>query len=354
MGEGILHKAGEALGLNKANRSDAEGMIADWPNRPKLGATLMLDAYGAPNEATDEQLIWRDQGPYKRITATRAEHHHDFPKPHMDFLEHTVDYRVPPERAAALSEYDGSCTFDRTRGELSARCDLEGHNILTLNLAHDIVTGKINAEEARRMFGEIVGDDLKGKYPSYTTELQFTPDSASDTKFADTSTIPGSPERPDGLTEPRGDESDGEVLGFIGAADELEVISALAAGKKGMGSKAAEFAQMLHEEHGRHLEQTLQLGQQIGVTPLETKKVDAFRRKNAGELAELVALEGDEFERQFVEAKIKGHTELIATIDTMLEPAANSDAVKQHVRATRGEIARHLEQAKAIRPAMSW
>ncbi len=33
---------------------------------------------------------------------------------------------------------------------MSARCDLEGHNILTLNLAHDIVTGKKTAEEARK------------------------------------------------------------------------------------------------------------------------------------------------------------------------------------------------------------
>ena len=97
------------------------------------------------------------------------------PKPHMDFMEHTIVYQVPANKADALSEYDGSCTFDRTRGTLSARCDLEGHNILTLNLAHDIVTGKKSASAARKAFGEIVGEDMLGKHPPYVEALQFKP-----------------------------------------------------------------------------------------------------------------------------------------------------------------------------------
>ncbi len=30
-------------------------------------------------------------------------------------------------------------TINKTAGEMSARCDLEGHNVLTLNLARDII-----------------------------------------------------------------------------------------------------------------------------------------------------------------------------------------------------------------------
>jgi hypothetical protein len=116
-------------------------LIADFPPWPRVAALQMRAQYGVPQEATSEQLIWHNAGPFKRITATRAEHHHDFPFPHMDYLEHTIEYCLPVEKAAALSAYDSSLTFDRTRGEMSARCDLEGHNILTLNLAHDIVTG---------------------------------------------------------------------------------------------------------------------------------------------------------------------------------------------------------------------
>lgn len=336
------------LGLDRTDEDKVNNIIARWPERPQLGAKLMIAKYGAPQEATVEELIWRDQGPYKRITVTKAEHHHDFPKPHLDFLEHTINYRVPPERAAALAEYDGSCTFDRTRGELSARCDLEGHNILTLNLAHDIVTGTMTADEARRAFSEIVLDDIKGKYPSYTMSLQFESEASSAVEFSDTPTILGSPERPDGLTQPRGNEEDGEVLGFIGAADELEVVSAIAAGTKNMRPAVAAFAQMLHEEHGRHLEETLQLGQQVGITPLETAVVDEFRVKSAGQLADVIPLEGEAFAKAYVEAKIKGHSELIELIDNKLMKSVKSTDVKRHLEKTRIYVAEHLAQAKQL------
>ncbi len=354
MGDGIGEMVGNAFGLNKQDSSEVENIIAQWPDRPRLGAQSMIAKYGSPQESTSEELIWLGQGPYKKIIVTRDEHHHDFPKPHMDFLEHTVDYQVPPERAMALSQYDGSCTFDRTRGELKARCDLEGHNILTLNLAHDIVTGKMTAEEARTAFNEIVTEDILGKYPAYTSELQFTPEGARDVKFADTPTIPGSPVRPDGLAEARGDKFDGEVLGFIAAADELEVVSAITAGSKKMSADVATFSQKLHEAHGAHLVETLELGAQIGVTPLETAKIDAFRKKNAGALADLVPLEGEAFERDYLAAKVKGHTELIEMIDSKLLADASSEEVRQHVQATRDHLVDHLGQAKALRPAMNW
>lgn len=352
MAKGIGNIVNKALGLNHADRELVTEIVTAWPERPRLGAQMMIDKYGLPQHAAAEELIWRDQGPYKRITATKAEHHHDFPKPHMDFLEHTIDYRVPPERAAALAEYDGSCTFDRTRGELSARCDLEGHNILTLNLAHDIVMGNLSAQEARTTFSEIVTDDIKGKYPAYTTELQFEPENAKSVKFADVPTIPGSPERPDGLTSPRGDQSDGEVLGFISAADELEVIAAITAGTKGLDSDVSEFAQMLHEEHGKHLESTLQLGQQLGVTPRESPAVDAFRVENAGMLADMLPLEGDDFARAYVDAKVKGHTRLIEMIDDKLSKKAKDEALKSHLAKTRTHIAAHLAQAQSLQASL--
>jgi hypothetical protein len=39
---------------------------------------------------------------------------------------------------------------DRTKGEVMARCDMEEMNFLSLNLVHDIVTGKRTVEEGGR------------------------------------------------------------------------------------------------------------------------------------------------------------------------------------------------------------
>ncbi|MCY7398590.1 MAG: DUF4142 domain-containing protein [Sphingomonas bacterium] len=82
--------------------------------------------------------------------------------------------------------------------------------------------------------------------------------------------------------------------------------------------------------------------------------MDAFRKKNVGALADMVPLEDEDFERDYLAAKVKSHTELIGMIDTKLLGDARSDDVRQHVQATRDHLAAHLEQAKALRPAVNW
>ena len=74
-----------------ADRASLDKILAGWPERPRLGAQQMLSKYGAPQEATAERLIWHRMGPFKRITVTKSEDHHDFPMPHMDYIEHTID-----------------------------------------------------------------------------------------------------------------------------------------------------------------------------------------------------------------------------------------------------------------------
>ena len=317
-----------ALSFAATDQSAFDKAVATWPNRPKLGANQMLSKYGMPQEATAEKLVWHNQGPFKKITFSKAEHHHDFPKPHMDYIEHTIPYRVPVDKANALTAYDGSLTFDRTRGEMSARCDLEGHNILTLNLAHDIAMGKKSAEDARKAFGQNVVDDAKGKYPPYTVALQFDPKKA-DVMFADTPVIPGSPKRGDG-------SGDAEILGMIGAVNDNEIVAALEAGKKKLSPRIAAYAKMLHQDHGKNLEETLMLGQRISITPLETPAVDKMRVKAAGELAALAPLDGEMFGRAYVEAMIKGHTEVLGVIDNQLLKTASNGEVKKHLSATLG------------------
>ncbi len=330
------------------DRAAVDKMIAQWPERPRLGAQMMLSQYATPQEVTSEKLVWHNQGPYKRITVTKKEDHHDFPKPHMDFIEHTIRYHVPADKADAISAFDGSATFDRTRGELSGRCDLEGHNILTLNLAHDIATGKKDAGEARKAFSQIVVEDMLGKNPGYVTALQFKPMTMTQAAFSDKPAIPGSPMRPVINAQLKGDRGDGEILGFIGAINENEIVAAMVASKKEVDSQLAQYATMLHQEHGKNLDQTMKLGQKIDVTPLETPAVDALRVKAAGELAALVPLDGEEFSRTYITAMTKGHTEVLQMIDTQLLPKAQSDDLKKHLTATRQHVAAHLEAAKKL------
>lgn len=153
----------------------AETVLQDWPDTSKKAAQAMIKKYGQPQEVTATRLIWHDNGPWKRTTVINEEIDHDFPMPHKDVLEQTVNYDVPADRFDDLARYDGSVMVERTRGEISARCDKEEANFLALNLAHEIVTGKRSVDEAREFYATTMKEMMSGKMSPYVKGLRFKP-----------------------------------------------------------------------------------------------------------------------------------------------------------------------------------
>ena len=350
--------AGSAMAVPATDRASVDKIVAGWPERPRLGANGMLAKYGLPQEATSERLIWHKVGPFKRITVLKLETPHDFPLPHFDYLEHTIEYNVPQDKVGDLIAFDASSTINRTVGELSARCDLEGHNVLTLNLDHDIVTGKKSVEEARQAFGEIVVQDVMGKHPAYVEALQFEPARATSAAFSDKPVIPGSPVRASDtdadakMAANSSNKGDAVILATVIAINLNEVLAAAEAQNKKISQPTLAYAKMLHEEHGKNMVKTIKLGQEIGVTPLDTAAVDKLKVKGAGGLAALVLLDGGKFERAYLAAMVKGHTEALNLIDSQLVKSAKNDTLKEHLTETRTHITAHLEKAKQLQGNM--
>ncbi|HVG41189.1 MAG TPA: DUF4142 domain-containing protein, partial [Chitinophagaceae bacterium] len=51
----------------------------------------------------------------------------------------------------------------------------------------------------------------------------------------------------------------------------------------------------------------------------------------------------------YLDAMIKGHTEVLSMIDSKLLTTAKNDALKAHLTETRGHVSMHLEQAKKLK-----
>lgn len=149
--------------------------MTGWPEESREAAQLVVDRYGEPDEATETHLVWHRPGPWKRIVASKAFHHHNFPAPHNDSVESFIDYRVPPDKVTALAEFDGSVVVNRTTGEVSARCHDEQANFLALNLMHDVVTGARGVADARAYYAKEFADYRRRKPTPYMEKLRFTP-----------------------------------------------------------------------------------------------------------------------------------------------------------------------------------
>lgn len=153
---------------------NVEQMIASWPEASRMAATDMMQKYGPPQEVTASMLMWRDNGPWKWTKVSRDTIKHDFPMSHPDLLEQAIDYRAPVDMYDDLARYDGSVIVERTKGEMSARCDKEGANFLAINLANDVATGKRSAEEARTYYAAAIKRFMGSKQMDpYMQKIQF-------------------------------------------------------------------------------------------------------------------------------------------------------------------------------------
>src|SRR5437764_8974479 len=152
---------------------EVERIIDAWPAAQKNVAEQMLAKYGMPNEATPTKLFWYRNGPWKRTVLTSEVVVHNWPTIHSDFLTQVIDYRVPPDKFNAVAEFDGSILLDRTKGEVSARCDSEAANVLGINMVHEIVTGKRSVEDARRTSQENTVAYNLGRQAPYAERLLF-------------------------------------------------------------------------------------------------------------------------------------------------------------------------------------
>jgi len=166
-------------------QAEVDAIIESWPPAPKKIVPETIKKYGLPNEATPSLLIWHDTGPWKRTIITSDETAHDFPTPHTDYISQTINYDVPLEKLPEVLAFDGSIIVYRTAGQVTASCDNEAANLLTVNLLHDIVTGRKTADEARHEFGEQTAAWMLNRDAPYTEAVRFAQPSESETGYRD-------------------------------------------------------------------------------------------------------------------------------------------------------------------------
>ena len=169
----------EPMAMQSPARMDmgsVRGMVASWPEASRMAAMDMMQKYGPPQGVTASMLVWENNGPWKWTRVFREPVQHNFPMPHPDVLEQAINYQVPIDRYDDLARYDGSVIAERTKGQLSARCDKEGANFLAINLANDVAMGKRTVEDARTYYARAIQTFKQtNRMDPYMQGLQFQP-----------------------------------------------------------------------------------------------------------------------------------------------------------------------------------
>lgn len=142
-------------------------------------------------------------------------------------------------------------------------------------------------------------------------------------------------------------QAEGRVLGVLIVLNKNEIASGELAEKKSKNEEVKNFAGMMIKEHGENLKKTEALSHELKIKPI--KDAAALKLQNQGkkEAMTLKKLKGTHFDKAYVNAMVKGHSDALILISGLSEHASNPE-VKTQLEETRQHVADHLKSAEAI------
>lgn len=142
-------------------------------------------------------------------------------------------------------------------------------------------------------------------------------------------------------------------LATVAAIDKAEIMLAVLANNKKVSSGVADFAKMMIDMHGSNLTQILEMANTLNAKPLTSSTATKLQAQCAKALFSLGGLEGEQFDKAYVDDMVKGHQDALNLIDTQLLKTAKSDEIKKFLTDTRGVVEQHLEAAKKLQANMA-
>lgn len=147
--------------------------------------------------------------------------------------------------------------------------------------------------------------------------------------------------------------TDAQIMAVVATVDQHEIDAATKAMKKKLGKDAKDFAKMLKTQHQANLNAGKKVAKTAALKPAANPLSDSLKAKGDADVKAMQALAGAEFEKAYIEAMVKGHTDVLALLDQQLLPTATNPDVKTFLNETRGHVAAHLEQAQRLQGAQA-
>lgn len=152
----------------------------------------------------------------------------------------------------------------------------------------------------------------------------------------------------EGAPAPASTVNEGDALGMIIVVDEHEIAAAEQARTKKVSAPVMGYADMMIKEHTANMEQARGLESSANVPIGTGPQVVALRTESESARNRMASMEGQDFERAYVEDMVNGHQRTLTMLETQLIPAAQNEAVRTFLTQTRDAVAKHLEAARQL------
>lgn len=142
--------------------------------------------------------------------------------------------------------------------------------------------------------------------------------------------------------------SDANIAAVVVAANQADIDNGELAVEKGTNERVRAFGQQMIEAHTSVNQAAGELLGELGVTPAPNQVSRSIAEGQAAQRDRLEDLEGEAFDRAYIENEIAYHEAVIDAVKNVLIPSAQNAQLKQTLIDVSPAFVSHLEQARSI------
>jgi putative membrane protein len=140
---------------------------------------------------------------------------------------------------------------------------------------------------------------------------------------------------------------DATIVAIFDNANTADIETGSLAEKRGHSAEVRQFGAMLARDHAMVRQQGRDLAKKLGVTPTPPAG-DKSLQDQAAVIRRLSALEGEAFDRAFLQREVQFHKDVIAAVKTTLLPAIKNQELKALVVKVAPAFEAHQQMAENL------
>ena len=147
--------------------------------------------------------------------------------------------------------------------------------------------------------------------------------------------------------------TDAEIVAVTSAANTGEIEMAKLATKTSQNAQVKAFANMMINEHTEAETKGKKIAQAAKLTPTDNDVSTKLKSSVETTMTTLKAKKGTDFDREYMDAQVHAHQDVLSAIDDTLLPSAQNPDLKSHLGDVRGHVVKHLARAQEISQSLS-
>ena len=146
--------------------------------------------------------------------------------------------------------------------------------------------------------------------------------------------------------------NDAQIAAIAVAANQVDVDAGKLALSKARNGEIKKFAQTMVTDHGGAIKAATDLVGKLKVTPQANDTSKALVKGGQDARAKLAKLDGDAFDKAYVDNEVGYHETVVKALDDTLIPNAQNGELKSLLTSVRRVAAAHLDHARELQKSL--